>query len=220
MFPFGIGCADANALIGGGQTERPAEKRTARLPVFECLIPNSKVPVTQTDPTTFPIAVVTDAETGQSYRWAATQIGNSPPLFAALRVQSKCLLFHQCLRRHVWRNIVHCKTMSAPPPLPGTGVAVTFPIDRSLRTTPPPALPLIVEAVNLAKGLWFTKAPTPPFPEIEPLVSSRVDCHCTTIPASELTIILYVDRALVRERSEPKDPVIAAHAALIHAAER
>jgi hypothetical protein len=34
------------------------------------------------------------------------------------------------------------------------------------------------------------------------------------------TILLYVDGALVRERPEPEDPVVAAHAALIDAAER
>jgi len=35
-----------------------------------------------------------------------------------------------------------------------------------------------------------------------------------------LTIVLDVDRAFMRERLEPKDPVITAHAALIDAAER
>ena len=35
-----------------------------------------------------------------------------------------------------------------------------------------------------------------------------------------LSILLYVDGALMRERPEPKDPVVAAHAALIDATER
>ena len=37
---------------------------------------------------------------------------------------------------------------------------------------------------------------------------------------SRLSILLNIDRALMRERPEPKDAVIAAHAALIDAAER
>ena len=46
----------------------------------------------------------------------------------------------------------------------------------------------------------------------------REECAC---PARfRLSILLYVDCALMRERLEPKDPVIAAHAALIDAAER
>ena len=38
--------------------------------------------------------------------------------------------------------------------------------------------------------------------------------------ARRLSVLLYVDCALVRERFEPEDPMIAAHAALIDATER
>ena len=50
-------------------------------------------------------------------------------------------------------------------------------------------------------------------------LSNQTGTMC--LPARlRLSILLYVDGALVRERPEPKDPVIAAHAALIDATER